>query len=92
VAVDSMMIKEAAYLVIGIYALTKFLSDFCNNFREIIFASVSANCEVYIARRVFKHVQDQGLAFHLNRETGRVIRICSKGSQSFSMILKMLLF
>jgi ABC-type transport system involved in Fe-S cluster assembly fused permease/ATPase subunit len=49
---------------------------------------VSASAEIYVADLVYNHVQHQSLAFHLSRETGKVIRIVSRGSQSFSAILR----
>ena len=74
------------------YCVVRFAADFVNNIREIPFANVSASAEIYIAHMVYTHVQNQSLAFHLSRETGKVIRTVSRGSQSFSMILRMALF
>jgi len=62
------------------YAIVRFLADFVNNMREIPFANVSASAEIYIAHMVFSHIQNQSLAFHLSRETGKVIRTVSRGS------------
>lgn len=56
------------------------------------FTRVAANSEVIISSKVFNHVQNQSLAFHLNRETGKIIRICSRGSQSFAQVLRLLVF
>lgn len=74
------------------YAIVRFTADFVNNIREIPFANVSASAEIYIAHLVYSHIQNQSLAFHLSRETGKVIRTVSRGSQSFSTILRMALF
>lgn len=75
-------------LIIG-YALVKFLGDFLNNIREIPYANMAAAAEISIAHDVYDHVQRQSLAFHLSRETGKIIRIVSKGSQSFATVLRM---
>jgi ATP-binding cassette, subfamily B, heavy metal transporter len=64
--------------------VVKFSAELVNNLREIPFATVMANAEVFIADKVYNHVQSQSLAFHLNRETGKIIRICSRGSSSFA--------
>jgi ABC-type transport system involved in Fe-S cluster assembly fused permease/ATPase subunit len=53
---------------------------------------MAAVAEISIAHDVYDHVQRQSLAFHLSRETGKIIRIVSKGSQSFSAILRMIWF
>ena len=68
------------------------MSDFVTNLKDVTFAGVAASAEAYIADHVFNHVQRQSLGFHLSRETGKIIRIVSKGSQSFSNALKFSLF
>jgi ATP-binding cassette subfamily B protein len=80
------------YFLVAMYCTVKFSADFVNNIREIPFANVSASAEIFIAHLVYTHIQNQSLAFHLSRETGKVIRTVSRGSQSFSTILRMALF
>jgi len=84
--------ESTTYTYIGLYAGIKFLGDFVNNLREVTFANVSASAEVYIAQMVYGHIQNQSLSFHLSRETGKVVRLVSRGSQSFSQILRYMLF
>ena len=74
------------------YAVLKFCAELFYTLREITFANVSASSEVYIAHKVYNHVQNLSLGYHLSRETGKVIRICSRGSHSFSQILRYSLF
>ena len=80
--------QETYMLIIG-YAVCKFAGDFLNNIREIPYANMAATAEISIAHDVYDHVQRQCLAFHLSRETGKIIRIVSKGSQSFATVLRM---
>ena len=80
------------WVLVAMYPIVRFLADFINNIREIPFANVSASSEIYIAHKVYSHITNQSLAFHLSRETGKVIRIVSRGSQSFSSILRYALF
>lgn len=77
------------YLLIGLYGGIKFLGDFINYMREIPFAYMSARAEISIAHDVYDHVTRLSLAFHLSRETGKVVRIVSKGSQSFATVLRL---
>lgn len=74
------------------YSIVRFLADFVNNAREIPFANVSASAEIHIAHKVYSHTQNQSLAYHLSRETGKVVRIVSRGSQSFATILRIAIF
>lgn len=83
---------DYTYILVGLYAVVRFLADFVNNIREIPFANVSASAEIYIAHLVYSHTQNQSLAYHLSRETGKVVRIVSRGSQSFAQILRIALF
>jgi ABC-type bacteriocin/lantibiotic exporter with double-glycine peptidase domain len=71
---------HTTYLLIGLYCTCRFAADFVNNIREIPFANVSASAEIYIAHLVYNHIQHQSLSFHLSRETGKIIRIVSRGS------------
>jgi ATP-binding cassette subfamily B protein len=75
-----------------IYISVRFLAEFIANIREIPFADMAAVAEVSIAYDVYDHVQRQSLAFHLGRETGKILRIVSKGSQQFTQILRQLWF
>lgn len=72
------------YFLIGLYVGCRFMADFINYIREIPFANISASAEIFIAHKVYCHIQSQSLAFHLSRETGKVIRIVSRGSSSFA--------
>jgi ATP-binding cassette, subfamily B, heavy metal transporter len=90
--IDSMTAGESAFYLIILYAAIRLISEANNLTREISFASISASAEVNIASMVYNHIQNQGLKFHLSRETGKIIRICSKGSQSFAQILRYALF
>lgn len=83
---------QETYLIVGLYALVKFLSDFLNYIRELPYARMAANAEISIAHDVYDHVQRQCLAFHLSRETGKIVRLVSKGATSFSSVLRMLSF
>lgn len=83
---------QAVYVMIGLYAGTKFGAELLNYLREVPFAYVAANAELHIATKVYSHIQGQSLAFHLSRETGKIIRIVSKGSQSFAQVLRFTLF
>ena len=65
---------------IGGYCVAKFAYDFLNNIREVPFTSMSSQAEILIASDVYNHVQRLSLAYHLSRETGKVIRIVSRGS------------
>ena len=45
-----------------------------------------------MAKTVYSHLQRQSLEFHLNRETGRILRAVQRGSSSFVDILNAVVF
>ena len=90
--IDALIAGDTIYSLVALYCCAKFAADLVNNLREVTFAKVAANSEVYIADKVYNHIQNQSLAFHLSRETGKIIRICSRGSQSFAQILRYTIF
>lgn len=53
---------------------------------------MGAVAEISIAYDVYDHVQRQSLAFHLGRETGKIIRVVSRGSQQFTQIMRQIWF
>ena len=57
-----------------------------------LFASSSAYASRKISLRVFNHVQQLSLRFHLNRKTGAVLRAVNRGSASFADLLRYLAF
>ncbi len=84
--------ESKTIIFVILYVAIRFAGDLVNNLREIPFANVSASAEIYISHRVYTHIQNQSLAFHLTRETGKVIRTVSRGSQSFATILRTIFF
>lgn len=68
------------YVLIILYAFCKLAMDTFNYIREVPYAIMASQAEISIAHDVYNQVQRQSLAFHLNRETGKIIRMVSRGS------------
>lgn len=83
---------EDTYIWILFFAAIKLVAEVINYLREIPFSYVSANAEKYIAKTVHTHMQNQSLSFHLGRETGKVLRMVNKGSQSFASVMRYSMF
>jgi ABC-type bacteriocin/lantibiotic exporter with double-glycine peptidase domain len=84
--------NSGAFMLISYYVLVKFLSEFLNNIRQWPFAYVQAQAEIEITKKVYRHVQNQSMEFHLNRETGKIIRAVQMGSSSFVSIMNIMMF
>jgi len=75
-------------IYVGIVLAGKISSEMSN----ITWAAVAALQERDIALSTFQHLQTLSLDWHLNRETGKILRIVSRGASSFSNVLQMVLF
>jgi ATP-binding cassette subfamily B protein len=84
-----------AAIVIGLvlaYSLARFGGVLSDNLRNAIFEKVGQNAVRTLAGRVFRHVHDLSLRFHLERRTGSLTKIVERGTKSIDMMLYFLLF
>ena len=65
------------------------LSD---NLRNALFEKVGQHAARRLAGKVFRHVHDLSLRFHLERRTGSLTKIVERGTKSIDMMLYFLLF
>jgi len=92
-AVDKIAKGENGYLQpILIYGALRFGANLCAELKDNCFAYVAAHASRGISLRVFTHVMDLSLRFHINRKTGAVIRACARGSESFANLLRYISF
>jgi ABC-type transport system involved in Fe-S cluster assembly fused permease/ATPase subunit len=74
------------------YAAGRFGGVLADNLRNAIFEKVGQNAARRLAGRVFRHVHDLSLRFHLERRTGSLTKIVERGTKSIDMMLYFLLF
>jgi ATP-binding cassette subfamily B protein len=80
-----------AGLVLG-YATARFAGVLSDNLRNALFEKVGQRAARKLAARVFRHVHDLSLRFHLERRTGSLTKIVERGTKSIDMMLYFLLF
>jgi ATP-binding cassette subfamily B protein len=80
-----------AMLVVG-YAAARFAGVLSDNLRNALFEKVGQHAARRLAGRVFRHVHDLSLRFHLERRTGSLTKIVERGTKSIDMMLYFLLF
>jgi len=78
-------------LVVG-YAGARFGGVLSDNLRNAIFEKVGQGAARRLAARVFRHVHNLSLRFHLERRTGSLTKIVERGTKSIDMMLYFLLF
>ncbi len=94
--VDRMSAGTAAFgVVAGIvlaYVTARFAGVLADNLRNALFEKVGQRAARKLAGRVFRHIHDLSLRFHLERRTGSLTKVVERGTKSIDMMLYFLLF
>jgi ATP-binding cassette, subfamily B, heavy metal transporter len=94
--IDRMSAGTAAFgIVAGLvaaYAAARFAGVLADNLRNALFEKVGQRAARRLAGRVFRHIHDLSLRFHLERRTGSLTKIVERGTKSIDMMLYFLLF
>jgi ATP-binding cassette, subfamily B, heavy metal transporter len=78
--------------LVAAYATARFAGVFADNLRNALFEKVGQHAARRLAGRVFRHIHDLSLRFHLERRTGSLTKIVERGTKSIDMMLYFLLF
>ena len=74
------------------YGLLRFTTILFQELRNAIFAKASQQSTRRIALKVFEHLHQLSLRFHLDRQTGGISRDIERGSRSIAQLLSFLVF
>lgn len=85
-AVDDVGDKKFPLRPVVMYGSFRFLTDSTKEARDCLYNYVSTYASRKISLRVFTHVQNLSLRFHLNRKTGAVLRAVSRGSSACASV------
>eukprot|EP00474_Spongospora_subterranea_P006208 CRZ06666.1 hypothetical protein [Spongospora subterranea] len=75
-----------------LFGVSRFLSPCITEWRNIIYATVSANAEKLVALKVMDHLMNLSFRYHINRKTGSILRSVSRGASSFGDVMRTFLF
>ncbi|MBS3799708.1 MAG: ABC transporter ATP-binding protein/permease [Thioalkalivibrio sp.] len=78
-------------LVVG-YGLLRFGSTLFGELRDAVFVRVAERAMRRAAQRVFEHLHQLELGFHLGRETGGLARDIERGTSGISFLLRFMVF
>ncbi len=97
--VDSLEVSESTAQLITVplflliaYGLLRFSTSLFQELRNAVFAKASQRSTRKIALKVFRHLHELALRFHLDRQTGGVSRDIERGSRSITQLLHFLIF
>ncbi|MDX1580908.1 MAG: ABC transporter ATP-binding protein/permease [Alphaproteobacteria bacterium] len=88
---EGMELMWPAVLIAG-YGMGRFLSRAFAELRDAVFARVGQRAMRRIALRVFTHLHQLSLRFHLDRRTGGLSRMIERGTNGVDFILRFMLF
>jgi len=79
-------------LLVVAYGLLRFGSTLFNELRDAVFARVAERAMRRVSLRVFEHLHQRELGFHLDRKTGGLARDIERGTNGISFLLRFTLF
>lgn len=74
------------------YGIARTGASAFNELRNAIFSKVALRTIRSVSRKVFSHLHELDLRFHLSRETGALNRIIDRGSRAINFILSSMIF
>eukprot|EP00250_Pteridium_aquilinum_P006889 c16715_g1_i1 orf=215-2596(+) len=74
------------------YGMARAGAAACNELRNAVFAKVSQGTIRIVARKVFFHLHNLDLQFHLSRQTGALYRTIDRGTRGINFILTSMVF
>src|SRR5690554_915996 len=74
------------------YGLLRFGSVFFGELRDALFSRVTEHAMRRVGLRVFRHLHQLELAFHLDRATGGISRDIERGTNGISFLMRFLMF
>ncbi|GMI96895.1 ABC transporter of the mitochondrion 3, STARIK 1, ATP-binding cassette B25 [Hibiscus trionum] len=80
-----------AAVLIG-YGIARIGASAFNELRTAVFSNVALRTIRSVSRKVFSHLHDLDLRYHLSRETGALNRIIDRGSRAINFILSSMVF
>ncbi len=97
--VDGLDVTQSTAQIVAIplflliaYGLLRFSTSLFQELRNAVFAKASQRSTRKIALKVFRHLHELALRFHLDRQTGGVSRDIERGSRSITQLLHFLIF
>ncbi|XP_065293794.2 iron-sulfur clusters transporter ABCB7, mitochondrial isoform X1 [Dermacentor albipictus] len=88
----SSTLTSAAFAILVGYGLARAGASGFNELRNAVFAKVAHHSIREVARRLFMHLHQMDLNFHLSRQTGALSKAIDRGTRGINFVLSALLF
>jgi ABC-type transport system involved in Fe-S cluster assembly fused permease/ATPase subunit len=95
--IDSLDSGRQAILVLPLalillYGCLRFLTVFLGELRDALFGRVTEHAMRQLGLKVFQHLHQLELSFHLDRQTGGISRDIERGTNGLSFLMRFLMF
>ena len=87
---NTLMILPLGLLIA--YGLLRLTTAFFNELRDVLFAKIRYHAVYEISVKVLTHLHKMSLRFHLERQTGSIIRDLERWTQSLSSLINYMIF
>ena len=74
------------------YGISRITTSGMNEYRNAVFAHVAQDAIRKVGRKVFDHIHQLDMQYHLARNTGQLSRVLDRGNRSISFILNAMVF
>lgn len=74
------------------YGVLRLVMSLFNELRDVVFARVRYGAMRKLSKQVLEHLHQLSLRFHLDRNTGSIVRDLERGAQSVSSMINYLVF
>lgn len=88
---QALAIAVPLLLLLG-YGALRFAAVFFSEMRDAVFARVAERAMRRVSLRVFRHLHEMDLGFHLSRRTGGLARDIERGTSGISFLLRFMVF
>lgn len=78
--------------LILLYGCLRFLTVFLGELRDALFGRVTEHAMRQLGLKVFQHLHQLELSFHLDRQTGGISRDIERGTNGLSFLMRFLMF
>jgi ATP-binding cassette subfamily B protein len=79
-------------MLVAAYGLVRFTNVLFSELRDVLFGRVTESAMRQISLKVFSHIHQLDLEFHLNRKTGGLARDIERGGSGISVVMRCVVF
>ena len=88
---ETALMAVPIFLVIA-YGVSRLMTSVFQQLRDLVFARVGQHALRQLGLRIFRHVHELSLNYHISRKTGVLSRVIDRGIKAIDFLLRYLLF